>query len=128
MATETRTESPQKQISRGIVFIYKDYLGRGPTRARTTITDTFVTTLLEDSMTKAEKRLVDQGDEDIVRAVRRKFQEAMSREVIDLVEATTGRRGETMLSDHDVQNDIAVETVIFTDEVTTNGVAPAGSS
>lgn len=125
MASQTVTESPQKLISRGIVLIYKDYLGRGPTTSRTTITDSFVTTILEDSMTKAERTLVDRGDEDIVRTFRRRFQLAMSRDIIALIEDVTGRRGRTMLSDHDVQNDIAVEMVVYEDATGANGSEPS---
>ena len=55
----TETGSPERQISRGVVAIYKDYTGRGPTHARTVITDFLSTTVVEDSLTKAERKLVE---------------------------------------------------------------------
>jgi uncharacterized protein YbcI len=115
MSDLTRT-SPQKEIARGVVKIYKDYLGRGPTAAQTTITEDFVVTLCEDGLTKAELNLIERGEEDTVRSIRRKFQTAMRNDLIDLVEQVTGRKGRALLSDHDVVNDIAIETVVFSSE------------
>ncbi len=107
------SDSPEKQISRGTVAIYKEYLGRGPGSATTTITETFATTICENGLTKAEQRLVERGEHDVVREIRRKFQLAMSAEMRRLVEGVTSKRTKTLLSDHDVDNDIAIETVIF---------------
>ncbi|MCB0865363.1 MAG: DUF2294 family protein [Solirubrobacterales bacterium] len=105
----------QQTISRGIVAIYKDFVGRGPTTAQTTITDAFVTTICRDTLTRAERTLVDSGDGDVVRGMRRKFQAAMSKEMIRLVEQTTGRHAAAFLSDHDVEQDIAIETIVLVD-------------
>jgi uncharacterized protein YbcI len=110
---DDEASSPQKRISRGVVGIYKEYMGRGPTNARTTITDELVITLCEDGLTKAERNLVEAGDDDTVRSIRRKFQQAMSRDIMDLTEQVTGRPARSLLSDHDVVNDIAVETVVL---------------
>lgn len=96
--------------------IYKDFLGRGPTSATTTITDGFVTTLLRDSLTLAERRLVETGDGELVRDMRRRFQSAMSGDMIKLAEETTGRSCLAFLSDHDVDNDIALETIVLREE------------
>jgi uncharacterized protein YbcI len=102
-----------KRISHGVVAIYKEYLGRGPTTARTTISDNLVVTVLEDSLTKAERSLVGKGEADTVRSIRRRFQAAMSEDVTKLVEEVTGRTSRTMLSDHNVEEDIAVEMVVL---------------
>ena len=105
--------SPQKEMARGVVTLYKEYLGRGPTMAHTTITKTHVSTVCEDGLTKAERHLAENGDAEIVRSIRRKFQEAMRDDIIALAERVTGRKGRALLSDHDVDTDIAIETVIF---------------
>ena len=47
--------SPEKQVSRGAVEIYKDYTGRGPEKATTKIFDDQVSTICRGVMTKAEK-------------------------------------------------------------------------
>jgi uncharacterized protein YbcI len=105
--------STSKEISHGIVAIYKEYLGRGPTTARTTIADDHVVTILDDSLTKAEHTLVQSGEQDTVRGMRRRFQMAMSEDITRLVEAVTGRKGRVMLSDHNVERDIAIEMVVL---------------
>lgn len=110
---EGGTTSPTREISRGLISIYKDHTDRGPSAARTTISDGHVVTLLDESLTKAERTLVTQGDGDLVREMRRKFQHVMADEVRRLVEQATGRSTVTLLSDHDVDRDIAVEVVVF---------------
>jgi len=105
--------SVDKEISRGIVTIYKDYLGRGPTRSQTVISRDYVTTVCEDGLTRAERNLVEAGEADTVRQIRRKFQSAMREEIMSLVGAATGRPVRSLLSDHDVINDIAVEIVVL---------------
>ena len=114
--TPRATQSPQKQISRGITAIYKDNLGRGPTHAKTTITDDFALTTLTNSMTRAEHSLVAGGDAETVREMRRKFQRAMRAEIIALVESVTKQKCGCFLSDHDAEHDIAVEMVVFSTE------------
>ena len=109
----TETGSPERQISRGIVAIYKDYTGRGPAHARTTISDECSTTIVRESLTKAEIKLVEKGEAPTVRDMRRKFQEAMCDDIMQLVGTVTGRETATMLSDHHPVDDLAVETVTF---------------
>ena len=106
-------DAQSKEIARGIVAIYKDYLGRGPEGVKTTIGDDHVVTVLEGSLTRAEASLVEQGDEESVREIRRKFQVAMAEDITQLVERVTGRPAKAMLSDHNVEKDVAVEMVMF---------------
>jgi len=96
-----------------VVNIYKEYLGRGPTASRTILADDHVSVICSDCLTKAERTLVARGEAEMVRSIRRKFQEAMKPDVIALVEQITSREAETLLSDHDVDCDIAIETVIL---------------
>ena len=107
--------SPEKEIARGVVSIYKEYLGRGPTTARTELTDHAAITTLEDSLTRAEQSLIAGGDAPTVREIRRKFQEAMRNDITALVERVTGRTTASFLSDHDAVKDVAVEMVVFAD-------------
>lgn len=108
--------STEAKISRGMVRIYKDYLGRGPTSATTTIADNFVTTICRESLTKAEISLVSSNDEETVRSIRRKFQTAMGGDICALVEGLVDRKSVGFLSDHDVSSDISVEIVVLEDE------------
>ena len=113
MHDSASAQSPEKEISHGVVAIYKEYLGRGPTTARTALTEHAAITTLEDSLTKAEVTLVKNGQSSTVREMRRKFQEAMRADITTLVEEVTGRKTAVFLSDHDTGPDVAVEMVVF---------------
>jgi uncharacterized protein YbcI len=127
---ENRHYSSEAEISRGMVSIYKDVMGRGPTKARTTIADNIVVTVLEDSLTKGERTLAAQDREEAVRELRRTLQSAMSSEITKLVETTLHREVVCFLSDHSPDPDYAVEVLLLaprpdgqetTSEGSTNG-------
>lgn len=105
--------SPEKLISRGTVAIYKDYMGRGPQNATTQLSDESSMTTCTGTLTKAEIRLVESGEADLVRTIRRKFQEVMRDDYVAMVEGVTSRTGKSFLSDHDTEKDIAIEVVMF---------------
>jgi uncharacterized protein YbcI len=109
----TQIANPEREISRGTVGIYKEYFGRGPTKASATIGDTHVTVILEDALTVVERRLASEGNDETVRSLRQKIQQAMRDELVELVERTVGRKVKCLLSDHDVPTDIAVEVLVF---------------
>ena len=117
-----------REISRGIVAIYKDYLGRGPTRAQTTIAGDAVICLLEASLTKAESTLVEGKRSPAVRGIRREFQEAMREEIKGLVTAVMGRQARALLSDHCPQPDYAIEVVLLQPEGGGDGEEPQTGS
>ena len=112
-ATMRETGAAEREISRGIVAIYKEYLGRGPTSARSEVTPHTSITTLSDSLTKAERSLIDRGEGESVREMRRKFQLAMRKDITAVVEGVTGRPAASFLSDHDTETDVAVEVVVF---------------
>jgi uncharacterized protein YbcI len=113
MSEENASMSPEKAISRGAIAIYKDYMGRGPESAQTLLTDESSLTTCRNSLTKAENRLVERGESEMVRAMRRKFQDVMRDDYIAMVEDVTKREGESFLSDHDTNRDVAIEVVTF---------------
>jgi uncharacterized protein YbcI len=108
-----RQYSSAAEISSGMVSIYKTVLGRGPTKARTTISDDMVVTVLEDSLTKGERTLAAQDREDAVRELRRNLQSAMCSEIKKLVETTLQREVVCFLSDHSPDPDYAVEVLLL---------------
>ena len=103
----------RKAISHGIVAIYKEYFGRGPTESRATISNTHVTVILKDALTVVEQRLAEEGNHETVRGLRRKVQASMSDDMMKLVEEVTGRKVQCLLSDHDVPTDTAAEVLVF---------------
>jgi uncharacterized protein YbcI len=81
------------EITNGIVRLFSDYYGRGPTRAKSfLLDDTYVVTVLRDTLTTVERTLAEAGHGDQVRSVRLTFQEAMADEFKGVVEAAFGRR------------------------------------
>ena len=66
-------------VTNGIVKLFRDYYGRGPTKAKSYILDDrILVCVLEDTMTRVEKTLADNGQGHKVREVRLVFQEAMA--------------------------------------------------
>ena len=68
-------------VTNGIVRLFREYYGRGPTKAKSYILDDrIVVCVLEETMTRVEQTLVENGNGDKVRDVRLTFQEAMADE------------------------------------------------
>lgn len=136
-APSHRGEAAQA-ISNAVVRLLRDYTGRGPTQAYTTITDSHVLVVLRDTLLKGERILVKDGHVDAVIDMRRRFQKTMRADLIAAVVEHTGREVVAFLSDHHVDPDIAAEVFILkprpagersaaapTDD---NGASPAAES
>jgi uncharacterized protein YbcI len=100
-------------ISNAVVSLFAEYLGRGPTRARTSFGRDLVTVVLEETLTKAERRLVAEGETEAVLATRRTFQRTMRDDLVSAVEALTGRSVSAFLSDQHANPDVSVEVFIL---------------
>jgi len=110
-------DSPNAEISRSAVQLLRDYTGRGPTRARTTINHESVMIVLGDTLTKGERKLAENGKADRVLAVRHDFQMVMRGELVAIVERTLERKVIAFMSDNHVDPDLAVEIFILEPEV-----------
>ena len=64
-------------ISNAIVAIVHEYTGRGPTRARTSIRDDVVVVMLQEALLKAERSLINDGNDRQVVDIRRTFQQTL---------------------------------------------------
>jgi uncharacterized protein YbcI len=100
-------------ISNAIVGIFREYTGRGPTKAKTTITDDHVAVVLEDTLLKAERRLVADGERDAIRHMRRRFQDTMRDDLVAAVEQATNRTVKGFMSDNQLDPDYAVEFFVL---------------
>jgi uncharacterized protein YbcI len=98
------------ELSNAMVRLYKEQFGRGPTRTRTNYAgpDILLVTL-EDSMTPAERRLVEMGEQQRLRDTRMFFQHATEAEFRDTVEQITGRKVRGFVSGIDTERDISSE-------------------
>jgi uncharacterized protein YbcI len=100
-------------ISNANVRLLREYTGRGPTKARTTIRDNVVLVMLEQTLTKGEQVLVEKGRVENVLTLRREYQEAMREEVSAEVAVLTGRTVVAMMSANHVGPDIAAEIFVL---------------
>jgi uncharacterized protein YbcI len=91
--SDERPQGLLGEISNAMVRVFKEHFGRGPTVARTYWAgpDTLVC-LLEDTLTPAERRLVDMGEHQRLRESRAFFQYASVAEFCEPVERITGRK------------------------------------
>jgi uncharacterized protein YbcI len=102
-------------ISDEMVRLYKDQFGRGPTRVRTYwCGDDIITTILEETLTPAERNLAALGAHQRLRDTRMFFQYATLREFCEAVERLTGRRVKAFISGIDTAVDgLSLETFIL---------------
>jgi uncharacterized protein YbcI len=100
-------------IANAMVHVYKEALGRGPTKARVLFagTDTLVV-VVEDTMTVQEHSLVAFGEERRLREHRLFLTSALEDQFRSIVEAALGRRTLAFVSGFDTHRDIAA--TIFT--------------
>ena len=129
MATEEQPGTPaQEQVSdprsllmetsNSMVRLYKELFGRGPTKVKSHFCgpDTLVC-VLENSLTPAEKSLIELGKIDRVRDTRLLFQYATEGQFVSAIEDITGRRVRSFVSGMDARKDVAVETFLLESEV-----------
>jgi uncharacterized protein YbcI len=105
------------ELSNEMVALYKTQLGRGPTKVRSHWAgeDALVVTL-EDSLTPAEKRLVEMGEHGRLRETRTFFQYATAAEFIEVAERLTKRRVRAFVSGIDTAQDVSAEVFYLVPE------------
>jgi uncharacterized protein YbcI len=96
-------------ITRAVVRIHSQYVGRGPTKAQTFYRGPLVVTMMENAMTKAERSLVADGELDVVLGMRQKFQRTMRDDLVAEIERITGCKVVAFMSDSHVEPDLAAE-------------------
>lgn len=81
------------EVTNGIVRLFSEYYGRGPTRAKSYMLEgRYVVTVVRDTLTTVERTLAETGHVDLVRRVRLTFQEAMADSFKGVVEKALDRR------------------------------------
>ena len=113
-AGEART-SGLLEISYAMVRVYKEQFGRGPSTARTYWAGPdAIVCFLEDTLTPAERNLVQMGQHQRLRDMRLFFQYATLREFCEPIEQITGRKVRSFHSSVDTKVDgLAIETFIL---------------
>jgi uncharacterized protein YbcI len=105
--------SIQVAVSNAIVGFLREYTGRGPTKARTSIRDNVVLVMLEHTLTKGEQVLVKKGRTEQVLALRHEYQQAMREESSQKIAELTGRKVIAFMSANHVDPDLASEIYVL---------------
>ena len=113
MPTQSSDGQLGAAISTGVVHVLSEHTGRGPTKARTVLDGDVVVVILHDSMTKAERTLVDAGKDAEVMRLRRTYQETMEQDLVAVVERLTERRVVAFMSANHIAPDAAAEVFLL---------------
>ncbi len=92
---DVETESGRSvnaEISNAMVGLKKEFYGRGPTGAKAWFLDEYILVAMEGGLTRNEETLLDDGEEDLVRSYRLRFQEVMTATTVGAVEEIVGRK------------------------------------
>lgn len=109
-----RTGEQLAAVTNGIVKLFREYYGRGPTKAKSyLLDDRIVVCVLEETMTTVEQTLVANGDGDMVRQVRLTFQEAMADQFKGTVTEAMGRTVQSYHSQLTMDPDIGFEFFVL---------------
>jgi len=100
-------------VTREIVKLHAAHYGKGPTKARSYLNGDALFCLMQDTLTAAERTLVERGKGEAVHTMRRAFQDAMAAEFSALVETHTGRRVRAFMSQVNLEPDVDVEIFVL---------------
>jgi uncharacterized protein YbcI len=100
-------------ISNMVVQLLRQYTGRGPTRSRTYLHDELITVVLQGTLTRAERRLVADGESELVLRTRTAFREIMRADLVTGVEALTGRTVLAFLGSNSIDPDVKVKSFLL---------------
>ena len=114
--TERLAGQIRSQISEGVVALFKDFYGAGPTQAKTYLVEDLVVCVLRGGYTKAEQTLREAGRGRAVSVQRVEFQEVMRERFIAVVERATGRRVVAFMASGQQEPDMLCEVFVLASE------------
>jgi uncharacterized protein YbcI len=100
-------------VTRALVGIHHDYLGRGPSTASTFHYENVIVTLMYDVLTRADKKISESSRMDAVNTIRHLYQETMEGDFTAAIETLTGRKVVAFISGNHAAPDIASELFIL---------------
>jgi uncharacterized protein YbcI len=104
---------PSAMISTAAVQLLHEYTGRGPTKAKTLISENLVTVVFADTLTKGERKLVESGHSERVIELRHDYQLVMRDDLVALVERQLERKVIAFMSQNHIDPDLAVEVFVL---------------
>jgi uncharacterized protein YbcI len=103
---------PTETIATALTELMGENYGHRPASARAIWAEDVIVVLLEETFSKAELKLIELGQVDDIKHIRRSWQAAMEEDFRQIVEEATGRKVTAFVSDTDVAAKLAVE--VFT--------------
>lgn len=100
-------------ISDGLVALFKEFYGKGPTRAKTYYEDDLVVCLLRGGFTRVEETLRDAGRGHEVILQRMAFQDVMRDRFESVIQRATGRRVVGFMSGNQQDPDMLCEIFVL---------------
>lgn len=113
MDEQHESQSHSAKIATSVVQVLHAYTGRGPTKAKATITEDLVTVVLADTLTSGERTLVRSGRENRVIRLRHDYQLVMRDDLIGIVETELDRKVIAFMSQNHIDPDLAVEIFVL---------------
>ncbi len=101
------------QISSEFVRMQKDYWGLGPVKAKSYMMDDLLLVVMRGGLTRAERTMLDFGQDDLVRSFRQNFENRMTEQLTGMIEELTGRKVLTYQSQILFDPDVVTELFVF---------------
>ena len=108
-------------ISSGMVRLYREHFGKGPTKAKTYALDDLVICVMRDGLSPAERTLYEAGRASTVREMRSAYLDAVADSFNSVVEQLTGRRVTAFMSQTNVNPDLMIEVFFLDGPLIENG-------
>jgi uncharacterized protein YbcI len=105
-------------ITREVIRVHNESHGRGPKKAFSFHNGNVLTTVMEEVLTAAERRLADSGEREAVLNMRSLYQRSMEPALKKAIEEVTGRKVLALMSDNHLEPDMAVEVFILDSALT----------
>jgi uncharacterized protein YbcI len=104
------------RISREMVHALKELYGKGPPKAKSYLLDNFLLVVMSGGVLQAERTMLEQGREDLVRDFRQQFENEMATRFVGLVEDLTRRKVINYQSQIMFDPDMVFEIFVFEGE------------
>ncbi len=113
VSPDSAAPSPAAALSNQMVRLMARYIGRGPTKTRSTLSANLAVVTFGDTLTREEQSLLAAGHGELIVSMRRILQHLMREDALRIAAEAIGRRPIAYLTDIDPEANIAVVTFVF---------------
>lgn len=105
-------------VTREVIRVQNESHGRGPKKAYSFYKGNVLTTVMEDVLTPAERRLAESGESEAVLNMRSLYQKSMEPALKKCIEEITGCKVLALMSDNHLEPDMAIEVFVLDGSLT----------